>query len=106
MKVGVFTVGLPDLTPEEAASEIKDAGYDGVEWRVTRVPEEARSEEPSFWGNNLCTLEPTEEEARRASRSLRRPALRYLGLAPTSLSETLRLRIRLCASPWPPAPPR
>lgn len=38
MKVGVFTVGLPDLTPEEAVQEIKDAGYDGVEWRVTRVP--------------------------------------------------------------------
>ena len=68
MKVGVFTVGLPDLTPEEAVREIKDAGYDGVEWRVTRVPEEARSEEPSFWGNNLCTLAPTEEEARRARR--------------------------------------
>jgi sugar phosphate isomerase/epimerase len=41
MKVGVFTVGLPDLTPEEAVRELKDAGYDGVEWRVTRVPESA-----------------------------------------------------------------
>src|SRR5215208_2984468 len=41
MKVGVFTVGLPDLTPEEAVRELEDAGYDGVEWRVTRVPEEA-----------------------------------------------------------------
>jgi sugar phosphate isomerase/epimerase len=30
MKVGVFTVGLPDLTLEEAVREIKDAGYDGV----------------------------------------------------------------------------
>ena len=50
MKVGVFTVALPDLTPEEAVRELKDAGYDGVEWRVARVPEEARSEEPSFWG--------------------------------------------------------
>jgi sugar phosphate isomerase/epimerase len=63
MKVGVFTVGLPDLTPEEAVRELKEADYDGVEWRVTRVPEESRSEEPSFWGNNLCTLAPTEEEA-------------------------------------------
>jgi sugar phosphate isomerase/epimerase len=34
MKLGVFTVGLPDLTPEEAVRELKDAGYDGVEWRV------------------------------------------------------------------------
>jgi sugar phosphate isomerase/epimerase len=66
MKVGVFTVGLPDLTPEEAVRELKDAGYDGVEWRVTRVHECVRSEEPSFWGNNLCTLEPTQEDAGRA----------------------------------------
>lgn len=68
MNVGVFTVGLPDLTPEEAVREIKDAGYDGVEWRVTRVPDEVKGEEPSFWGNNLCTLEPTKEEAHRARR--------------------------------------
>src|SRR5688572_9167047 len=80
MKVGVFTVGLPDLTPEEAVSELKDAGYDGVEWRVTRVPKEARGEEPSFWGNNLCTLEPTEEEARRARRISEEAGLEIPGL--------------------------
>jgi sugar phosphate isomerase/epimerase len=66
MKVGVFTVGIPDLTPEEGARELKAAGYDGVEWRVTRVPEEVKDREPSFWGNNLCTLEPTQEDAERA----------------------------------------
>ena len=80
MKLGVFTVGLPDLTPEEAVREIKDAGYDGVEWRVTRVPEEARSKEPSFWGNNLCTLAPTEEEARRARRISEEAGLEVPGL--------------------------
>jgi sugar phosphate isomerase/epimerase len=66
MKVGVFTVGLPDLTPEDAVREIKNSGYDGVEWRVARVPDELKGEEPSFWGNNLCTLEPNLGEARRA----------------------------------------
>src|SRR5215210_299271 len=80
MKVGVFTVGLPDLTPEAAVRELKDAGYDGVEWRVTRVPEETRGEEPSFWGNNLCTLEPTEEEARRARRISGEAGLEVPGL--------------------------
>ena len=80
MKVGVFTVGLPDLTPEEAVREIESAGYHGVEWRVTRVPEEARSEEPSFWGNNLCTLAPTEEEARRARRISEEAGLEIPGL--------------------------
>jgi sugar phosphate isomerase/epimerase len=80
MKVGVFTVGLPDLTPEEAAREIKAAGYDGVEWRVTRVPEEVHGQEPSFWGNNLCTLEPTEEEARRARSLCESMGLEVAGL--------------------------
>ena len=66
MKVAVFTVMLPDLTPEEAAREIKAAGYDGVEWRVTYVPKSVRNDAPSFWGNNLCTFAPTEDEAKRA----------------------------------------
>jgi sugar phosphate isomerase/epimerase len=66
MKVSVFTVMLPDLTPEAAAQELKAAGYDGVEWRVTCTPPERRTEAPSFWGNNLCTLAPTEADARRA----------------------------------------
>ncbi|HJQ28201.1 MAG TPA: sugar phosphate isomerase/epimerase family protein [Rubrobacter sp.] len=80
MKVGVFTVGLPHLTPEEAVREIKDAGYEGVEWRVTRVPDGAKGESPSFWGNNLCTLEPTEEEARRARRLSEEVGLEVPGL--------------------------
>src|ERR687889_1922240 len=80
MKLGVFTVGLPDLTPEEAVRELKDAGYDGVEWRVTRVPEEARGEEFSFWGNNLCPLEPTEEEAHRARRISEEAGLEIPGI--------------------------
>lgn len=65
MKFGVFTVMLPDLTPEAAAQALQEAGYDGVEWRVATVPEAAKSEAPSFWGNNLCTLAPTLEDARR-----------------------------------------
>lgn len=66
MKVAIFTVMLPDMTPEEAAIEIKAAGYDGVEWRVANVPESVKEAEPSFWGNNLCTLAPTEEAAAHA----------------------------------------
>ncbi len=34
MRVGVFTVGIPDLTPEKAVRELAEAGYDGVAWRV------------------------------------------------------------------------
>jgi sugar phosphate isomerase/epimerase len=80
MKVGVFTVGLPDLPPEEAVREIKAAGYEGVEWRLTRVPEGAREQEPSFWGNNLCTLEPTQEGAHRARSLCESTGLKVAGL--------------------------
>lgn len=66
MKFAVFTVMLPELTPEEAAAELKAAGYDGVEWRVTTIPPERQAESPSFWGNNRCTLAPTEADADRA----------------------------------------
>jgi sugar phosphate isomerase/epimerase len=37
MKVGIFTVGLPGLMPEEAVRELERAGYDVVEWRMTHV---------------------------------------------------------------------
>jgi sugar phosphate isomerase/epimerase len=66
MKYAVFTVMLPDLTPEEAVAELAQAGYDGVEWRVTRIPPDFLHEAPSFWRNNLCTLSPTLEDAQRA----------------------------------------
>lgn len=66
MKLAVFTVMLPDLNPEEAAKELKAAGYDGVEWRVSSIPETLKQEPPSFWGNNLCSFSPTLEEAQRA----------------------------------------
>lgn len=65
MKFGVFTVMLPDLTPEAAVAALREAGYDGVEWRVTTVPASVRNDAPSFWGNNLCTLAPTREDAQR-----------------------------------------
>lgn len=80
MKVGVFTVGLPNLTPEEAARELAEVGYDGVEWRVTSIPDEVRGEEPSFWGHNRCTLEPTEAEAARARDVSREAGLGIVGL--------------------------
>lgn len=65
MKFGVYTAMLPDLTPEEAVQALAAAGYQGVEWRVIHVPPERQAEAPSFWGNNLCTLAPTEADIRR-----------------------------------------
>jgi sugar phosphate isomerase/epimerase len=64
MKLGVFTVMLPEWTPEEAAAELGRAGYQGVEWRVTHDAGGGAS----FWKGNRCTLEPTRENAERAKR--------------------------------------
>jgi sugar phosphate isomerase/epimerase len=68
MKLAAFTVMLPTMAPEEAVQELQSAGYDGVEWRVTSIDDEIRKQEPSFWGNNLCTLACNESEANRARR--------------------------------------
>lgn len=67
MKLAVFTVMLPEWTPEEAAAELRHAGYDGVEWRVTHdVPPAGQAQ--TFWKGNRCTLAPTLENAERAKR--------------------------------------
>lgn len=80
LKLSVFTVMLPDLTPETAAPLLKKYGYEGVEWRVTTVPEDRRQEKPSFWGNNLCTFAPTLEDAERARRISQDAGLTIPGL--------------------------
>ncbi len=54
MKFAVFTASLPEWTPEEAASELIAAGYDGVEWRVIDQADSATGE-PGFWAGNRCT---------------------------------------------------
>ncbi|MFC5467988.1 sugar phosphate isomerase/epimerase family protein [Cohnella suwonensis] len=59
MKLSVFTVATPDMTPEKLAAAAKKAGLSGIEWRYTEVPADVRGSEPSFWGNNLCTISPS-----------------------------------------------
>ncbi len=54
MKYAVFTVGLPELTPEQAVIALREQGYDGVEWRVTDQPP-ASGDTPGFWAGNRCT---------------------------------------------------
>ncbi|MCS6839184.1 MAG: sugar phosphate isomerase/epimerase [Roseiflexus sp.] len=54
MRFAYCTVGMPEFTPEEAVAALRDAGYDGIEWRVTnQAPTvEGRS---GFWAGNRCT---------------------------------------------------
>lgn len=46
MRFAVFTVSLPEHTPDEAAGVLSELGFDGVEWRV--VDEPPWDGEPSF----------------------------------------------------------
>ncbi len=57
MKFAIFTVSLPEWTPEEAVRELKAAGYDGAEWRVIDDPQQSNPDATiGFWSGNRCTL--------------------------------------------------
>src|SRR5215211_2306491 len=53
MKIAIFTVSLPEWTPEEAVRNLAELGYDGIEWRITDDPPQAT---PGFWQGNRCTF--------------------------------------------------
>ncbi|GIO88145.1 hypothetical protein J25TS5_50770 [Paenibacillus faecis] len=59
MKLSVFTVVTPELTPEELVLAARRAGLDGVEWRFKEIPAEAAGEAPSFWRHNKCSIDPS-----------------------------------------------
>ena len=40
MKFSVTTVMMPDCDLDETAALLSELGYDGVEWRVRRIPED------------------------------------------------------------------
>lgn len=64
MKYAIFTVSIPDYTLEEAVREVKDAGYDGIEWRV--IDQDPASTAKGFWAANKATL-PFSTLAERAA---------------------------------------
>lgn len=84
MKLSVYTVMTPDLTPEELVSALTEYGYDGVEWRWKETPAEAEKEKPSFWRNNRCTISPaaTAGEIAGLRRLTRRYGLSTVGVIP------------------------
>ena len=104
LKLSVFTVMLPDLTPEEAGVAIKEAGYDGIEWRVT-TPRIDTGAAPSFWMNNFCTLDVTEADAKRARQigddnGLALPGLgTYINVGDVELTERAMNFARICGAP-------
>ncbi|MBN1673513.1 MAG: sugar phosphate isomerase/epimerase [Kiritimatiellae bacterium] len=54
IKLGVFTVSMPDYEPMQALEIAKELGYDGVEWRVTT--DKGDKAKPSFWSGNRTTM--------------------------------------------------
>lgn len=62
MKYSVFTVGVPEMTIEEALKKMKEYGYDGVDIRVTEIKPEFDGEAPSYWRNNYCTVDVNRAE--------------------------------------------
>lgn len=66
MKVGVFSVSLPEYDIKEAVEVLKEMGYDAVEWRVNEVKEnpenpfegdEKKTFEFRYWLDNKATLD-------------------------------------------------
>ncbi len=59
MKYSLFTVSVPEMTLDEAASKMAEYGYNGVDWRVTEIPKDPAilAQAPSYWGNNYCTVD-------------------------------------------------
>ena len=55
-RYAAFTVMMPEFTLQEAASELKRLGYDGVEWRVHSVPNQPVAE-ADFWAGNKATVD-------------------------------------------------
>jgi len=85
MKLSVFTVSTPDLTPEQLIVHAKEAGLQGIEWRYKEISKELRKQPPSFWGNNYCTIDAaqvTDTELDALSESVQRHGLTSIALAP------------------------
>jgi len=67
IRLSVFTVAAPDLSPAELASAAKQAGIAGIEWRYQDIPAGREQEAPSFWGNNRCSIPTGWSEAQLAA---------------------------------------
>lgn len=79
MKFSVFTASTPDWTPAEAARNLAEQGWDGVEWRIT---DQAPADPPGFWAGNRATwpLTGLEESLPMIERVTRDARLEFSGI--------------------------
>lgn len=98
MRYSATTVLMPELDLEEQAGLLQRLGYDGIEWRVRPVPQEARSKGYSFWGAHKNDLTP-ENFAANADRMRRMAAdhgLVIAGIASSASADELE-QVKLLA---------
>lgn len=96
MRYSATSVMLPELTLEEQAALLQGLGYDGIEWRVRRVSEEARGKGFSEWGAHKNDLTPENflSNAKRMKTAAADHGLTIVGIAsnaPATGLEQLRL---------------
>lgn len=58
MKYSATSVMMPELAMEEQADLLQRLGFDGIEWRVRRVPDSQRGKGYSEWGEHKNDLTP------------------------------------------------
>lgn len=58
MRFCATTVMIPDYDLEETARLLSELGYDGVEWRVRRIPDSQAGKPYTPWGNVKNDLTP------------------------------------------------
>jgi sugar phosphate isomerase/epimerase len=84
IKLSVFTVATPELTPAELAVAAKSAGLHGIEWRYKEPAPDADAQPPSFWGNNRSTIVPSggQQELDRFKQAVEIHGLTTLSVTP------------------------
>jgi len=82
VKYSIFTVCMPEYTPQEVVQRLRKWGYDGVEWRFYNRPEQG-TPRAGFWGANLATIDPRtwEQEVPEIRRLCRAAGLKMPSLA-------------------------
>jgi sugar phosphate isomerase/epimerase len=79
VRFSVFTASTPEWSPTEAAQNLADQGWDGIEWRIT---DQHVADSPGFWAGNRATWSLTglEELLPEIASITRDAGLEYSGL--------------------------
>lgn len=85
MKIGVFTVSLPEYNVEESVALLKEMGYDAVEWCVRDIPEPPAEPcyERRYWQTNKSVLlvDDIEAQAQYAKKLCDEAGLDIIGMS-------------------------